>query len=88
MTEEILTNEVVEETATDVVEDIATADYGLTKVMIGVGATVIVGGLIYKFVVKPIIRKHKAKKEAEVEDITYDESIEQDFDEDSVEQND
>ena len=52
-------NEVVEAT-----EEVAKTNSGKGfKVAALVGAVAAVGGLTYKFVIKPIVAKHKAKKE-------------------------
>lgn len=69
-TNEIMTNEEV----IDVTEEIATAGSGNgIKVAAGVGLTVLVGFVAYKYVYKPVVAKNKAKKEqqrinAEVDD--------------------
>lgn len=70
---EIMANEEVMEVMT---EEIATVDSGKNIAAV-IGVAALVGGAIalgYKFVVKPIIAKVKAKKEQqelEVEDYTY-----------------
>ena len=59
MNEEIKVNEVIETT-----EEIATASSGKGfKVAAGVGLTVLGGFVAYKYVIKPIAAKIKAKKE-------------------------
>lgn len=59
-TNEIMNNEEVIE----VTEEIATAGSGKgLKIAAGIGLTVLVGGLAYKYVVKPMWAKIKAKKE-------------------------
>ena len=59
MNEEIMVNEVIETT-----EEIATASSGKGfKVAAGVGLTVLGGFVAYKYVIKPVIAKIKAKKE-------------------------
>jgi hypothetical protein len=56
---EIMNNEEVIERAEEIVK--TNSGMGL-KVGIGVGATILVGGITYRFVVKPLIAKYKAKK--------------------------
>ena len=69
-TNEIMVNEEVIETT----EGIATASSGeVFKVAAGVGLTVLGGFVAYKYVIKPVMAKIKAKKEqqrinAEVDD--------------------
>lgn len=59
-TNEIMTNEEVIETT----EEIVTASSGKTfKVVAGVGLTVLGGVVAYKYVIKPLVAKIKAKKE-------------------------
>lgn len=66
----MVNNEVVENT-----EEIATEQSGKgLLIAAGVGLAVIVGGIVYKKVIKPAIAKAKAKKEAE-------EAVEADFEE-------
>lgn len=60
MNEEIMLNEFIEDTT----DEIATASSGKGfKVAAGVGLTVLVGVISYKYVIKPIVTKIKAKKE-------------------------
>lgn len=60
MNEEIMLNEFIEDTT----DEIATASSGKGfKVAAGVGLTVLVGVISYKYVIKPVIAKIKAKKE-------------------------
>lgn len=60
---EIMTNEEVMGVV-DATEEVVTENSGkLAKVCVGVGLAALVGGVIYKFVVKPIVNKIKAKKE-------------------------
>ena len=62
MNEEIMVNEVIETT-----EEIATASSGKGfKVAAGVGLTVLGGFVAYKYVIKPVIAKIKAKKEQQM----------------------
>ena len=63
-------NEIImanEDVAVEVVESTTKLSKG-AKVAIGIGATVLVGGLVYKFVVKPIVKKVKAKKASKQEE--------------------
>lgn len=72
-TNEIMTTN--EEAIVEVAEEITTADSGKAmKVVAGVGLTVLAGTVIYKFVVKPLVAKAKAKKEAKAksEDAIYE----------------
>lgn len=62
---EILTNEEVFE----VTEEVAGTCYGKSfKVTAGIGLAVLAGGLAYKYIVKPMVVKLKAKKEQEKDD--------------------
>lgn len=62
-TNEIMVNEKVIETT----EGIATAGSGkVFKVVAGVGLTVLGGFVAYKYVIKPVIAKIKAKKEQQM----------------------
>ena len=62
-TNEIMVNEEVIETT----EGIATAGSGkVFKVVAGVGLTVLGGFVAYKYVIKPVIAKIKAKKEQQM----------------------
>ena len=58
---EILTNENVVETAEEVIEKVDSCK-GI-KIAAGVGGAVILGVIAYKFIVKPMIAKVKAKKD-------------------------
>lgn len=61
-TNEILTNEEV----MDVAEEVVTTGSGKALKTLGIfGGAVLIGGLAYKYAVKPIIAKVKAKKEPE-----------------------
>lgn len=61
-TKEIMTTEV--EDVMEATEEIASAGSGKAlKVAAGVGLVALAGGLLYKFVAKPLIKKAKAKKE-------------------------
>ena len=75
-TNEIMTTN--ESVIDEVTTEIANVDSGKAgKIVAGAVATVLVGGLIYKFVVKPLVAKHKAKKEAKANEViecdNYDE---------------
>ncbi len=61
----IMNNEEVIEVTEEIVSK--TASHKVLKMAAGVGLTVIVGGIAYKYIVKPAIAKHKAKKEASAE---------------------
>jgi hypothetical protein len=76
-TNEIMVNEVIETT-----EGIATASSGKGfKVTAGVGLTVLGGFVAYKYVIKPVIAKIKAKKEQQGINEEVDNVIELEFDE-------
>lgn len=61
-TKEIMTTN---EEVMEVTEDIVNAGSGNAgKVIAGLAGAIVVGGLIYKFIAKPLIAKHKAKKNA------------------------
>ena len=54
----------VNEDVIEVTEEIATAGFGKGfKVAAGVGLTVLGGFVAYKYVIKPVVAKIKAKKE-------------------------
>jgi len=67
-TNEVITNdEVIEAT-----EEIATASLSKgAKIGVGVGLAVLIGGIAYKYVAKPMIAKIKAKKEQQVIDAKF-----------------
>lgn len=74
---EIMTNEEVIATA----EDIAAADNFASgfKVAAGIGLVILTGGLAYRYIIKPMVAKIKAKKEQqEIESAieTFDDDIE------------
>lgn len=58
--EQIMVNEEVMEATEDVV---TTKSGNAVKAVVGVGVVALVGRVIYKRVIKPIINKRKAKKE-------------------------
>jgi flagellar biosynthesis/type III secretory pathway M-ring protein FliF/YscJ len=76
----INTEEIMEEA----VETVETNSRKALKVAAGAGAVLLVGGLIYKFIAKPLIAKRKAKKdksdmiEVEAVDISDDEASNED----------
>ena len=77
---EIMANEEVME----VTENIVKAGTGKGfKVAAGVGLVAIVGGLAYKFVIKPAIAKFKSKNDeadyVEVNPVEYSEEAEEEF---------
>ena len=77
-TNEIMVNEEVIETT----EEIATASSGKGfKVAAGVGLTVLGGFVAYKYVIKPVIAKIKAKKEQQGINEEFDNVIELEIDE-------
>lgn len=81
-TNEIMTTN--EEVIEEVTEEIANAgSRKAIKVVAGVGLTVLAGVAIYKFAVKPLIAKAKAKKEAAAKtDLNdYDDYVECDVEE-------
>jgi hypothetical protein len=60
-------NEIMQDEVIEMTEEIATAGSGKGwKIAAGVGLTALVGGLLYKFVAKPIVAKIKAKKEKQM----------------------
>lgn len=72
MENEIMNNEEVVET----VEDIETNSNKAFVVAAGIGLTILVGTIAYKKIVKPLIAKHKAKKElAESNDCAEDDVV-------------
>ena len=77
-TNEIMVNEEVIETT----EGIATAnsEKGF-KVAAGVGLTVLGGFVAYKYVIKPVIAKIKAKKEQQMIDAEFDDFDDAEIDE-------
>lgn len=79
---EIMTNEEVMEVTEDIVKTGTGKGF---KVAAGVGAVMLIGGLAYKFVIKPAIAKFKTKNEQEnyVEvNPVYSEEAEEDFESD------
>ena len=77
-TNEIMVNEEVIETT----EEIATASSGKGfKVTAGVGLTVLGGFVAYKYVIKPVIAKIKAKKEQQMIDAEFDDFDDAEIDE-------
>lgn len=72
MNEEIMVNEQLIE---DTTEEIATASKGL-KVAAGVGLAIFGGVITYKYVIKPVIAKIKAKKEQQRIDAEIDNFVE------------
>lgn len=76
---EIMANEEVMEVTEDIVKTGTGKGF---KVAAGVGAVMLIGGLAYKFVIKPAIAKFKTKNEQEdyVEvNPVYSEEAEEDF---------
>lgn len=68
------TNEImVNEEVIEMTEEIATASSGKSfKVAAGIGLTVLGGFVAYKYVIKPIMAKIKAKKEQQKIDKEFD----------------
>lgn len=62
MNEEIMVNELIEET-TDKITTTSSGKGKGFKVAAGVGLTVLVGVVAYKYVIKPVVAKIKAQKE-------------------------
>lgn len=77
------TNEIkVNEEVIDTTEEIATASSGKGfKVAAGVGLTVLGGFVAYKYVLKPVIAKIKAKKEQQMIDAEVDDFDDAEIDE-------
>lgn len=77
-TNEIMVNgEVIE-----VTEEIATASFGKGfKVTAGIGLTALGGFVAYKYVIKPVIAKIKAKKKQQRMDAEFDEFEDAEIDE-------
>ncbi len=59
---EIMTNEEVVETTTEEITKVSSGK-GL-KIALGVGVAVLVGGLAYKYAIKPAIARYKSLKNA------------------------
>ena len=77
------TNEImVNEEVIDVTEEIANAGFGKgLKMAVGVGLVVIIGGVTYKYVIKPTVAKIKAKKKQQEMDAEFDEFEDAEIDE-------
>ena len=66
----------------EVTEEIATAGSGKGfKVTAGIGLTVLGGFVAYKYVIKPMVAKIKAKKEQQKMDAEFDEFEDAEIDE-------
>lgn len=64
---EIVVNEEVMEVM-EVADEVVTDKSGkVAKVCVGIGLTALVGGIVYKYVVKPLVAKAKAKKDESVQ---------------------
>lgn len=87
-TNEIMTNENMENTIETTEEIVKSSSGNGVKVVAGIGIAVLVGGLAYKFVVKPTIAKMKARKEEErmEEDVVLDADYEEVNDEEESEE--
>lgn len=71
-----------EEVIAEVTEEIANTDSGkVTKVIAGAGLVVLAGVAVYKFVIKPLRARAKAKKETDAvfADYEYDDSTEESY---------
>lgn len=77
------TNEImVNEEVIDVTEEIANAGFGKGfKVIAGIGLTALGGFVAYKYVIKPVMAKIKAKKEQQRMDAEFDEFEDAEIDE-------
>ena len=75
-TNEIMTNEEVIETT----EEIVKTGFGKGfKVVAGIGLAALAGGMAYKYVVKPVVAKIKAKKEqSKIDDADFEHSEDDD----------
>ena len=82
--EEIMTNEAMEVTEETIMNDSAKT----LKTLGIIGGALLVGGLAYKYAIKPIIQKHKDSKNLDknIIDIFYNAAEEADFKEDDSEE--
>lgn len=87
-TNEIMTNENMENTIETTEEIVKSSSGKGVKIVAGIGIAVLVGGLAYKFVVKPTVAKMKARKEEErmEEDAVFDVDYEEVNDEEESEE--
>lgn len=70
---EQIMNNVVENST----EELGTKNSGkVGKAIFGAGVAALIGGTVYKYVIKPIIQKHKAKKAKEQEEKEFQEFVE------------
>lgn len=78
--EEIMTNEAMEVTEETIMNDSAKT----LKTLGIIGGALLVGGLAYKYAIKPMIQKHKDSKnlDKDIIDIFYNAAEEADFKED------
>lgn len=88
---EMMVNEGVVETATEVTEEIVKKSSGRGfKIAAGVGLVIVFGGLAVKYVIIPTVNKIKAKKQqnliAVYEEEVSDDSTEQETDEEDSEE--
>ena len=86
-TNEIMTNENMENTIETTEEIVKSSSGKGVKIVAGIGIAVLVGGLAYKFVVKPTVAKMKARKEEERMDehVVFDADYEEVNDEEESE---
>lgn len=87
-TNEIMTNENMENTIETTEEIVKSSSGKGVKIVAGIGIAVLVGGLAYKFVVKPTVAKMKARKEEErmEENVVFDADYEEVNDEEESEE--
>ena len=70
---EIINDEVIEATT-----DLATTGLSKGFKVVGVGLIVLAGGVTYKYVIKPVVEKIKAKRAQKAEAECFDESENED----------
>ena len=76
-------NEIMSTEVMEVTEEIATTGPSKgVKIAAGIGLAAVISGLAYKFVVKPIVAKVKAKKEQQALELECTECDEEDINED------
>ena len=72
-TENIINNEEVNEILTNEMIEAESTGNGI-KAVLGLGAVAVCGLMVYRFVIRPRIKKLKAKKEGSAEDISKEDS--------------
>ena len=86
-TNEIMTNENMENTIETTEEIVKSSSGKGVKIVAGIGIAVLVSGLAYKFVVKPTMAKMKARKEERMEEnVVFDADYEEVNDEEESEE--